>query len=298
MSLDIQIDSKARSRGHPHDFNIQALGQSLQNEAYAIALQSAQIPNQAFNVFTGITDTFYVQFRNPTATSDAVPKNTPIKVTIPQGYYIPSTLATAIQLAINTLITAEPWGTNPVSVTYSSTFVALVVKFNSSDLTVQMAFCSSTSESTIGFPATLPSVRFYQMSGLTPYTIEANNPSCWQGVFLFTYNPTSGIPVSMGGSDYVDIVTNMHTSTTYHSNPGLTHTIARIPLGNLFSTISWQRNTDEVSAVVVDQNYMKDLRIALIDEWGLPFTLPDNQSVAMTFRLVPITVADVGRGYN
>jgi len=96
-------------------------------------------------------------------------------------------------------------------------------------------------------------------------------------------------PVSLAGTDYIDIQCSSSTTNAIHPNPNLNNVIARIPMNALAERTAYTRPTTAIQAATVNVGDLSNIHIQLVDEWGHLFYLPDNQTVSLTLSLFPIT---------
>lgn len=95
---------------------------------------------------------------------------------------------------------------------------------------------------------------------------------------------TSDFPVSLGGSTYVDVVSNFSGHNYSSSTTG--HVLTRIPLNEPFgSYIFYEPNTDDKFFVSVSQ--IDSVRIQLRDDKANPWLLPSNAHVSLVLKIQP-----------
>lgn len=174
-----------------------------------------------------------------------------ISIVIPEGVYTGTNMATTLA----TLMTAA----SNNAITYTGTYDSVTTK------TITIAASGgNTWAYEIGQNA------IYEQIGFSLNNITEVN------------SKTSDYPVRLDGSRYVDVVSNL--STNNYSFGASTNVLVRIPLSVSFgSIVFYEPNVDD--EIFVSHNQMDEIRIALRDEQGNLFKLPDNGHFSITLKL-------------
>jgi hypothetical protein len=255
-----------------------------------------------------------VLYYSPNQTKDSTnalpPQNFDFQVpiTIPRGNYEPTALASTLTTLLNASIPAWyitkmnngalMYGVN-WSIVYNSLLYTFDVSLSQSITTNGYGFAGAyfmqSMDVPMGYPPMQISDRSMQALGWesyyngSPFGTEYITFSSFGGVALTNWVSFASA-VNLGGTDYVDILCSCSTNSSFHPNQSLKNALDRVTLsGGSGGVTHYVRSTPDVSAIVVDQTALQNIRITLLDEWGLPFVLPNNLTVAVTLRLYPIT---------
>lgn len=296
--VEVQVDSKARMGGTPDNFTVSIENLSfLEASAYHVTLQQGILGNQPYNI-TEHNNTFYGTY-DPTTLTDLNPTN---KYVIPQGLYTGVSLATAIQTALNSRLDSS-W-----SLTWAVTFDATLQSFqfvmNSPVITTYFYFDSISSTRTqlfstakdyivyaeplVGNPLHAPSFEFYLLAGLLGYW--AGNPAGSNFMKQTVTSTFHGTSINLSGNAYVDVLCNVTSVPTMHTDKRIRAMMQRVALGDLDAQTVFTRGTIDQPIDPIPRNQLKALSFEILNEWGLPFTLPDNITVAFTLRCYPIAL--------
>ncbi len=118
--------------------------------------------------------------------------------------------------------------------------------------------------------------RFLELCGL----VDNANITYPAGVF-YAMNP-----VLLGGTAYVDV--NIRAGLDVMHSCGMNmDTIVRVPMDVAYG--EEKHYEPGISACFsLDINYLRNLRITLVDEWGLMMDVPDNTLVSLSLLMIPI----------
>lgn len=93
-------------------------------------------------------------------------------------------------------------------------------------------------------------------------------------------------PVNLGGTSFVDINVRAGLDVMHSSGMSM-DTIVRVPMDVPYG--EEKHYEPGLSACfALDMNYLRNLRITLVDEWGQMMTVPENTLVSLSLLMIPI----------
>lgn len=251
-TTDLFFNSSDFATKTPHDFVFSSL-ECPTAAHYTLNLKGITFPNLYPSIKTGINDQLQVQIGT-----------TVYAITLAEGYYDGFALATALQVQIQALP-----GMGASTVTYSSTTSKLTITWASVG-----PFLVNATPSSNGQPKN-PVERLLQVCGFLT-----------RQLYVQTASLTSLGPVRLYGTSYVDVCINVQTKS-YHSGSGTFFSIGRVFLTVPYGQIQVYVNVLSDRGQTITSEAMQQLRLFLVDEWGQPFVVPENQTVGYHLKLFP-----------
>lgn len=218
-------------------------------DSFRISVRSIEFPNAVYptNRFNNVL--VITELSNPNV----------VTLTLSENVYTGGSFATALQglLGTSSLL-------NTYTVVYNST---------SRKFTITATGLKAGPGSALVFTFVLANNSAYESMGL-----DINEFATLSTSFV------SAFPVSLAGTQYVDVVTNI--SNLSFTSRGNGHVMCRVPVTSPFGSVVFYKNNFndhlQTSMQHLDQIYLR-----LYDDHGNPYELPDNAHCSIVFNIEP-----------
>jgi hypothetical protein len=243
MSFNLYIDSRNATKlinGSPSDsiFLLEFGQMNLVGQNYGVSVEEVSFPNLVYGVNS--TNNTVLFSENSSATI--------LSATIAPGNYTPTTFATAVKSALDTV------GSNTYTVVYDNTSGKLAISANSTN-----------------------TLLIRQVNDVIGFDISS----------AFATSITGDHPISISGSMYVDITSpsiQLPSRTTSNRSNILQRVYVDVPYG--FQIRHSNSNDADMQSII--SGNLNTLELRLFDDRGNPWTLPANAHFSMTLRLSPM----------
>jgi hypothetical protein len=253
---EFYINSRECS-GTPSQFQVTRQLFRRPDTLYNVCLTQVVIPNLIPTIRSGQNDTFQYELVVSNVTFTGT-------VSIQEGYYAPSQLASALQT-----------GLQAIDAQFQVAWDATTSKF----------LLATGAGKSIRFPIRLPASReqpyyspeevFLETVGWKDWSISAQ---LGDGQFK------SASAARIGGSFTIDMLCNFNTDGI--STNGRSRMLARIPVNADYgNVIVWEPQLTDTGMVQVEAQLLNNFAATLLDEWGNILKLPNNAHVSIKFKL-------------
>ena len=251
-SIFVYVSSLDRVQGTSTDFVLPPIGNFPSGSSFRINIKQISFPNLVSTIRTGINDTLQFYYDSTLTT-----------VSIPAGNYTGTTLATAMQTALQTV-------DNNFAVT-------------------------SLGDASSSLQLTVPNTHTFLPFVLTPKRQPSDRFSVTERLLLclgwleWTNITVSGVntapePVSLDGTAFVDVEVNCDLQT-YHTSGYISNVLQRVPLLQPYRAINYYETRDLDDGQFLHASQLSRLRIRLIDSFGDVYLLPPHVNVSIVFKL-------------